>query len=57
MAVPVLHGQKRDYLLRVMRQYRDERRGNSMMHKMSAGYSDAVLAEIAEYYATHQSPR
>jgi cytochrome c553 len=53
MVVPVLHGQKADYLLRVMREYRDEERGNTMMHKMSAGYSDRVLAEIAEYYATH----
>ena len=53
MVVPVLHGQKADYLLRVMREYRDGDRGNSMMHKMSAGYSDRVLAEIAEYYATH----
>mgnify|MGYP001555498190 FL=1 len=39
-----------------MRQYREEQRGNSMMHKMSAGYSDAVLAEIAGYYATHSQP-
>lgn len=53
MIVPSLRGQKRGYLLRVMKEYRDEQRGNSMMHKMSAGYSDQVLAEIAEYYATH----
>ncbi|MBT8058975.1 MAG: c-type cytochrome [Gammaproteobacteria bacterium] len=52
MVVPSLRGQKRDYLLRVMQEYRDGERGNSMMHKMSAGYSDPVLAEIAEYYAT-----
>ena len=56
MVVPMLYGQKQDYLLRVMKQYRDEQRGNSMMHKMSAGYSDAVLAGIAEYYATHEQP-
>ena len=53
MVVPMLYGQKQEYLLRVMKQYRDEQRGSSMMHKMSAGYSDRVLAEIAEYYATH----
>ena len=56
MVVPVLYGQKQDYLLRVMRDYRDDKRGNSMMHKMSAGYSDAVLDEIAEYYATNSLP-
>jgi cytochrome c553 len=56
LVVPVLYGQKKEYLLRVMRQYRDEQRGSTMMHKMSAGYSDVVLAEIAEYYASHPSP-
>lgn len=54
MVVPSLAGQNRDYLLRVMKEYRDEKRGNSMMHKMSAGYSDTLLAEIADYYASHQ---
>lgn len=56
MVVPVLHGQNAEYLLRVMQEYRDGQRGSTMMHKMSAGYSDRVLAEIAEYYATHTQP-
>ena len=51
LVVPSLRGQNRDYLLRVMLDYRDGERGNSIMHKMSAGYSDSVLAEIADYYA------
>ena len=54
MVVPMLYGQKQEYLLRVMKQYRDEQRGSSMMHKMSAGYSDRVLAEIAEYYSNYK---
>ena len=53
MVVPVLRGQKQEYLLRVMKQYRDGERGSSMMHKMSSGYSDDLLEEIAAYYATH----
>ena len=53
---PVLHGQKPEYLLRVMQAYRDGARGNTTMHKMSAGYSDRALAEIAEYFATHPQP-
>jgi len=56
MVVPVLHGQNAEYLLRVMQQYRDGERGSSTMHKMSAGYNDRILAEIAEYYATHSKP-
>ena len=52
MVVPVLNGQKKDYLLRVMKQYRDGERGSSMMHKMSSGYSDDLLEEIAAHYAS-----
>jgi len=52
MVVPSLKGQKQEYLLRVMKQYRDGERGSSMMHKMSAGYSDELLEEIAAYYAS-----
>jgi cytochrome c553 len=51
IVVPALKGQKRDYLLRVMKQYRDDDRGSSMMHKMSAGYSNELLEELAGYYA------
>ncbi len=53
MVVPTLRGQKQEYLLRVMKQYRDGERGSSMMHKMSSGYSDELLEEIATYYASH----
>ena len=55
MVVPALRGQKREYLLRVMKQYRDGERGSSMMHKMSSGYSDPLLEEIAAYYASQPS--
>lgn len=54
--LPRLNGQHPEYLLRVMKEYRDEDRGNSMMHKMSAGYSDELLQEIASYYAK-RAPR
>lgn len=51
MIVPSIRGQQQDYLFRVMKQYRDEDRGSSMMHKMSAGYSDELLLEVATWYA------
>jgi cytochrome c553 len=50
-AVPSLRGQNREYLVRVMKAYRDEDRGNSMMHKMSANYSNETIEAIASYYA------
>jgi cytochrome c553 len=51
MVVPSLKGQNRDYLIRVMKAYRDEDRGSSMMHKMSANYSDDTIEGIADWYA------
>jgi len=51
LALPSLNGQKRDYLLHVMKEYRDGQRGNSMMHKMSSGYSDELLEQLADWYA------
>jgi cytochrome c553 len=55
MVVPSLKGQNRDYLVRVMKAYRDDDRGNSMMHKMSANYSDEMIEAIAAYYANQQA--
>ncbi len=51
MVVPNLNGQSREYLVRVMRQYRDNDRGSSMMHKMSSSYSDEMIESIATFYA------
>ncbi len=52
LVVPSLAGQNRDYLIRVMKEYRDADRSSSMMHKMSAGYSDKMIETIADHYAT-----
>ena len=51
LALPSLNGQKRDYLVRVMKEYRDDDRGSSMMHKMSSGYSDELIEQLADWYA------
>jgi cytochrome c553 len=52
LALPSLNGQKRDYLVRVMQEYRDDDRGSSMMHKMSSGYSDELIEQLADWYST-----
>jgi len=51
IVVPSLRGQNKQYLINVMKAYRDDDRGSSMMHKMSADYSDEMIEEIAGYYA------
>jgi len=52
MAVPSLRGQNEQYLVNAMKAYRDEDRGSSMMHKMSASYSDEMIEALAAYYAS-----
>jgi cytochrome c553 len=53
MVVPSLNGQQREYLLRAMREYRDDHRGSTMMHKMSSGVSDQLLEDLADWYSSH----
>ena len=48
---PSLRGQSHDYLVKAMKEYRDSDRENSMMHKMSARYSDEMIDALATYYA------
>lgn len=52
MVVPGLSGQSKEYLVRVMKAYRDYDRGSSLMHKMSADYSDETIEALASYYSS-----
>lgn len=51
MVVPKIDGQDRDYLVMALRAYRDDRRDNSAMHRMSLPYSDAIIDSLAAVYA------
>ncbi len=48
---PRIRGQDKDYLVMALRAYRDDRRVNSTMHKMSQPFSEAVIEGLAAYYA------
>lgn len=52
LAVPSLVGQNQQYLVRAMKAYRDDSRGSSTMHKMSASYSDEMIERLAAYYSS-----
>jgi cytochrome c553 len=52
LAIPIIGGQDKDYLILALRAYRDDKRGNSMMHNMSMPYSDSIIESIATYYAS-----
>jgi cytochrome c553 len=50
--IPSLRGQSYEYLVKAMKEYRRADRDNSMMHKMSSGYSDEMIENLATYYAS-----
>jgi cytochrome c553 len=52
LAIPIINGQDKDYLMMALRAYRDDKRGNPLMHKMSLPYSDSIIESIASYYAS-----
>jgi len=52
MAVPILRGQDKDYLVMALRAYRDDRRESTTMHRMSVIYGNAIIDDIASYYAS-----
>jgi len=50
--IPALSGQNREYLVRAMQAYREDDRDSSLMHRMSAHYSDETIEALAGYYAS-----
>jgi len=52
IAMPRIKGQDKDYLIMALRAYRDDRRESSTMHRMSSVYSNAIIEDIASYYAS-----
>lgn len=52
MVTPILRGQDKQYLVMALRAYRDDKRESTTMHRMSAIYSNAIIDDIASYYAS-----
>jgi cytochrome c553 len=55
IAMPKIRGQDKDYLIMALRAYRDDRRESSTMHRMSSIYSNAIIEDIASYYASQRA--
>ena len=51
LAIPLINGQDRDYLVLALRAYRDGKRESSLMHNMSVPYDDFIIESIASHYA------
>ncbi len=51
LAIPIIAGQDKDYLVMALRAYRDGKRGSPVMHYMTQPYNDAIVESIASHYA------
>jgi cytochrome c553 len=49
---PSLAGQKKNYLIKAMKDYKDGKRQDPMMSSMMAGLSDADIENLAEFYSS-----
>ena len=49
---PNLAGQKENYLVKAIKDYRDGKRQDAMMGSMVTGLSDADIADLAAFYAS-----
>ncbi|MNC92925.1 Cytochrome subunit of sulfide dehydrogenase [compost metagenome] len=48
---PALAGQKKDYLLQQLKDFRSGKRPATIMHQQAKGYTDQQLDAIAGYFA------
>lgn len=55
VAFPKIDGQHKAYLIKALKEYRDDKRESSTMHKMSLPYSDAIIESLAALYAGRQA--
>ncbi len=46
-----LAGQKKEDLLKKMQDFKSGKKPATLMHQLSAGYSDAQIEQMAEYFA------
>jgi len=46
-----LAGQKKEDLLKKMQDYKSGKKPATLMHQLSAGYSDAQIEQLASYFA------
>lgn len=46
-----LAGQKKEDLLKKMQDFKSGKKPATLMHQLSAGYSDAQIDQLAEYFA------
>ena len=48
---PNLAGQKKNYLIKALKDYRDKKRTDMMMNSLTATLTDADIENLAEYYS------
>ncbi len=51
---PAIAGQSKEFMMRMLKEFKDGRRPATVMHQLTKGYTDAQLESIAEYFAAQK---
>ncbi|MBZ4672317.1 hypothetical protein LF845_10460 [Deferribacterales bacterium Es71-Z0220] len=51
-SIPIIGGQKADYLKKVMEEYKNDEKAGSVMNKIAKGYSDERINFVANYFSS-----
>lgn len=50
-AIPAIAGMDKAYIVKVMREFRNEERPATVMHQHARGYTDEQIARIADFFS------
>ena len=50
-AIPSLAGQEKEYFVTAMKDFRDSKRENTVMHRYALGYTDEEYEALGEFFA------
>jgi len=53
-SIPIIGGQNKDYLKKVMKEYREDKRVGSVMLKIAKGYNEERVEYIAKFFSTQK---
>lgn len=51
---PAIAGQSKEFMMRMLKEFKGGRRPATVMHQLAKGYTDAQLESIAEYFAAQR---
>jgi len=50
--IPTIYGKSREYIVKTMKHFRNEKRDSTVMTRIAKGYSDREILLIAKYFSS-----